>query len=438
MAASDEHPRRRPRPVTHLHRRRPAHHRRRRHTAHQRRSHPIAANRADRDRPRRPPRLRHRTRPAHRIPDRKHRGPGPRPRRSTHLRGTHDRLRARPRRTLVEHRPRPAARRDHRPRSAPDTPQDLRDREGPGSETAGHRRCPHDVGPVVRPRPRPRPRRPRRRRHPRRPRRTHRRAPTRAPRRRPRTGRRHDPHPHRPHPQEGLNAMATTAECTIEVPLVDFRRAVAAVKPHAERTKTSGEVSAFNRVRFIAAKDELYVAATNGTTAALAAVEILEDSRATRFAKDDGSFADAEEDDQVAALRFTETTVAARDVSGLWPGAETIRPALAYSADYPNLVGILAKALGTAGEAVKPLTTPGTVVALFASASRQYGRPLQFEASGPADSRGYIVWCGPGFIGSVSSGHDDGDSLARRQSERRAHLERLGLAPALAEIGADA
>ena len=252
--------------------------------------------------------------------------------------------------------------------------------------------------------------------------------------------------------------MATTAECTIEVPLVDFRRAVAAVKPHAERTQTSGEVSAFNRVRFIAAKDELYVAATNGTTAALAAVEILEDSRATRFAKDDGSFAvdlspvlvsdltaglrilraDAEEDGQVAALRFTETTVAARDVSGLWPGAETIRPALAYSADYPNLVDILAKALGAAGEAVKPLTTPGTVVALFASASRQYGRPLQFEASGPADSRGYIVWCGPRFIGSVSSGHDDGDSLARRQSERRAHLERLGLAPALAEIGADA
>ena len=111
-------------------------------------------------------------------------------------------------------------------------------------------------------------------------------------------------------------------------------------------------------------------------------------------------------------------------------------PTLPYSSDYPDVAGILAKALGAAGEAqtAKPLVTSGGVVALFRHAAKAYGMPLQFEATGPATSRGFIVWCGPRFIGSVSSGHDDDDSLARRQSERRAHIERLGLAPALVDL----
>lgn len=248
--------------------------------------------------------------------------------------------------------------------------------------------------------------------------------------------------------------MAATSTCTIEVPLIDFRRAVAAVKPHAERAKSGDEISALSRVRFVAAKDELYVVATNGVTAAMAAVEILDDSRKERFAKDDGHFAvdispvlvsdlrqglrmqrgDFEEDDQVARLTFTDDDVTVQDVSGLWPGSETKRPTLAYSADYPDVVKILGQAMGAAGEAVKPLTNQGGTFRLFMPAAAQYGRPLQFEASGPSTSRGFIVWCGPRFIGSVSSGHDDDDSLARRQSERRAHIERLGLAPALVDL----
>lgn len=250
--------------------------------------------------------------------------------------------------------------------------------------------------------------------------------------------------------------MAVTSRCVIEVPLIDFRRAVAAVKPHAERAKSGDEVSAFSRVRFIAGRTELLVAATNGTTTALAAVKILDDDRTERFAKDDGVFAldlspvlagdlrsglrmqrgDYTEDDQTAEIVFTDDAVSVRDVSGLWPGSETSRPTLPYSTEYPDIPRMLRDALGAAGEAVKPLTSRGGPFALFMPAAAQYDRPLQFEASGPATSRGFVVWCGPRFVGAVSSGHDDDDSLARRQAERRAHLERLGLSTPLAEVGA--
>ncbi len=248
--------------------------------------------------------------------------------------------------------------------------------------------------------------------------------------------------------------MAVTTECTLSVPLVDFRRAVAAVKPHAERTKSGDEVNALSRIRFTAAKDELYVIASNGVTAAMSAVEIVDDDRKVKFEPTDGVFSvdispvlagalrsglrmqrgDFEEDDQVARVTFTDDTITVQDVSGLWPGSETKRPTLAYSADYPDVVKMLGQAMGAAGEAVKPLTNQGGVFRLFVPAAAQYGRPLQFEASGPSTSRGFVVWCGPRFVGMVSSGHDDDDSLARRQSERRAHLERLGLTKALVDL----
>ena len=61
---------------------------------------------------------------------------------------------------------------------------------------------------------------------------------------------------------------------------------IAAVVVHAEPTKTGDEVSALSRVRIIAGASELFVVATNLTTSALAALTIVEDSRAERFGAD--------------------------------------------------------------------------------------------------------------------------------------------------------
>ncbi len=84
---------------------------------------------------------------------------------------------------------------------------------------------------------------------------------------------------------------------------------------------------------------------------------------------------------------------------------------------------------GRCGEAqaAKPLVANGGALALFRHAATAYDRPLQFEATGPATSRGFVVWCGPDFVGHVSSAHNDDNSLGRRDAERRKHLERLGL-----------
>lgn len=250
--------------------------------------------------------------------------------------------------------------------------------------------------------------------------------------------------------------MTVTTACTLEVPLAELRRAVAAVVVHAEPTKTGDEVTAYQRVRVTAGKSELHVAATSGATAALAAVRIDSDSRRERFAADDGVFSvdlspgllrraisqfhsggpnvDAEQ--EVLRLDLAADTITLTDVSGLWPGLATTLPTLPYSSDYPDVRGILAKAFGAAGEAqaAKPLVAQGGVIALFRHAAVAYGFPLQFEASGPATARGFVVWCGPDFVGAVSSQHNDDDSLARRQSARRVHLERLSLTPALADL----
>lgn len=256
--------------------------------------------------------------------------------------------------------------------------------------------------------------------------------------------------------------MTTTAECTIEVPLVPFRQALAAVVPHAEPTKTGDEVSDMSRVRLTAAASELYILACNEAgTAALGSVPIESDTRAERFAADDGVFsvditpgaarlilrdfkagaAGVEADQDMVAVTFTETRISVADASGLLKdsfGLEVRQQVLQYSSDYPDVRDILAQALARAGESqtAKPLVTGGRLWALFRHAATAYGRPLRLEGSGGADARGFIVICGPSFIGAVSSRHNDDDSLAKAQAERRQHMERLGLTKPLAEIGA--
>lgn len=247
-------------------------------------------------------------------------------------------------------------------------------------------------------------------------------------------------------------------DCTIRVPLPALRQALKAVLPHAEPTKVGDEVTAFQRVRLSADKSELFVMATSGATSALAAVPIEtgSDSRDQRFAAWDGPFeidlspstvkrirtvwpcreANADGEFDVVQLDMTTDALMVSDASGLFVeilGQAYRVSTLPYSTDYPDLRTALAKALGAAGEsqAAKPLVGHGGVFALFNHAATAYKQPLQYEATGSKESRGFIVWCGPAFIGAVSSQHNDDNSLAKRDAYRRAHLERLGLQPAL-------
>lgn len=249
--------------------------------------------------------------------------------------------------------------------------------------------------------------------------------------------------------------MSVTLECTLKVGIRPLRQAITAVVPHAEPTKTGDEISSLARVRLIAAKDELLIAATCTHTSALAGVLIEEDTRKERFAADDGVFAvdlppgicrsvladfkgsraTADGIDEWVDIDFTADTITITDVSALFPGLSLTIPTLPLASDFPDIVGILGKALGNAAGDSKPLVTAGGPLGLFRAAADVYKAPLQFEPTGTADSRGYIVLCGASFSGHITSRHNDDDSLKRREAERRRHLERLGLTTPLASVG---
>jgi hypothetical protein len=255
--------------------------------------------------------------------------------------------------------------------------------------------------------------------------------------------------------------VTVTTECEIEVQIAALLNAVKAALPHAEKPRLGEDVSPLARVRLVAARDELLVAATNGRTSALAAVAILDDSRVERFAADDGVFsvdlhpkmlrgiaagltAAKDDGEPVGEARMTFTgpgsdgtpgKVTALDVGGLWIGSETTRPLLPLAEGFPDVVGLLSRALGAAEGSYKPLVTEGPDLAAFTAAARAYGQPLQVEPVGQPGQRGWIVLCGPDFAGSLTGGHGDDDSLRRRDTWRHRHLERLGLGAALKSVG---
>jgi hypothetical protein len=210
----------------------------------------------------------------------------------------------------------------------------------------------------------------------------------------------------------------------------------------------------------VAAATELHLMATNGRTSALAAVGIIEgsDSRGIRFSPDDGPYIvdihpkslriirdgltpekiDGEMHG-VARLEFSggeeDGRITAVDSTGLWPGSEVTRKLLPLSEQFPDVAGMLSKALGAAEGTYKPLVADGPDLAMFNAASKAYDAPLHAEPVGSADQRGWIVLCGPAFAGSISSGHNDDDSLKRRDRWRRTHMARLGLGGELASVG---
>jgi hypothetical protein len=257
--------------------------------------------------------------------------------------------------------------------------------------------------------------------------------------------------------------MTVQGQASFTVSLDALVAAVKAVEPHASRS-TKGD-DALARVRFIAHRDELHVVATNGSTAAQAAVPIDPDSDSRGDdvrPEDDGVFTldceaaevrniprrflrgrtGKESPRRTVLLHFTDHTLQIADVTDA-AGVGTLEldggdvpdvPArqlglvmLEPHADYPDVPGDLARALAGVGETVeaKPLVTDQATLGLFASAGVAYRQPLEFVASGSAQSRGFVVLGSQWFIGSVSSRHNDDDSLGKRSRARLVHLHRL-------------
>jgi hypothetical protein len=245
--------------------------------------------------------------------------------------------------------------------------------------------------------------------------------------------------------------MTVTTTAEVQVDTKDLRNALRAITPHAEPNKT-GDLDEEHRVRLVLDEYQVNVYASNGSTAAYAVVPILKDSRKIAFAADDGPIivdltprhcrlvlaqfkakaVDPEGVDQVAALRVLAEGegLEVADVSGLFAGESIRFPGVGVSDRFPDVRGILTRALAAAsGEpSPKPLTADGDTLALFRAASKVYGQPLTIEPTGTPESRGFVVLCGPWFLGSISSRHQDDDSLRKRDAARVGWLQRLGLA----------
>lgn len=248
--------------------------------------------------------------------------------------------------------------------------------------------------------------------------------------------------------------MTTTAEAKIEVGTADLRKALQAVLPHAEKN-SSGDNGVEHRVRLSFGASEMLVMATNGLTTGVATVKIDADSRAERFAADDGAFVvditprqatmilrqfkvtrgpeAAGEMDEAIELHASDGHLKLSDVGGLFVGEAVEFPTLGIDSAYPDLQAMVGRALAGVGatQVGKPLVVDGRLLKLFAAASNVYDRPLDARASGDPDSPSWVIGCGPVFVGVVSSRHAEGDIKRTREAAHRAWLERLP-APKLA------
>lgn len=248
--------------------------------------------------------------------------------------------------------------------------------------------------------------------------------------------------------------MTVTTECTLDVPISALRKAIRSVLPHADKPKLGDTELGLARVRVIAAATELQFAATNGRTAAMACVTIVDgsDSRAMRFDADDGVFTvDVHpknlrglrdgltpamvDGEPIGDARITITgttsdgqpgTLTFEDVGGFWPGSVTTRTLLPHAEAFPDVPGMIRDALTLAEGTYKPLITDVLDLAAFAAAAKAYEEPLQAEPVGRAEQRGWLILCGRDFAGTLPGGHND-DSLKRREGQKRTHLERHGL-----------
>lgn len=246
-------------------------------------------------------------------------------------------------------------------------------------------------------------------------------------------------------------------ECTIRVGVALLRSALKAVLPHADKPKLGDDDLALARVRLIAGRDELLVVATNestdGATSAQAAVPIDADSRQTRFAPWDGPFVvdlhptmvrdllrvlsplkpDRDTGDTAPSatgwcdVLLTLERVRVTDVSGLWPGRRAVVPVLAHRVEYPDVPGIIARALQHASGVHKPFVARAGVQGRFEAAGDAYDAELEWMPSGSAESSAFVVTCGDYFAGVAASNHAGGNSLKARDRRRMRHLERAGL-----------
>jgi len=234
--------------------------------------------------------------------------------------------------------------------------------------------------------------------------------------------------------------VTVTLNADLQVPTADLRAALKAVFPHRSKVKTGDDLSE-RRIRLTFAAGWLYVTASNGSTTAMAKVEILDDtdSRTTlgELDPDDGpilvdldtyrvqqvlqlfKLGGNEDDTQQSVVvhlsakpqkRFIRMT----SLGGVREGDELKFPLLEPE-EMPDVITLTGRALAEMGSdpSSKPLVVDQEMLKLFAAAGNAYAAKLEIRPTGDAEQSGFIVKAGPDFVGTVES-HHGLDGLAKR------------------------
>ena len=235
----------------------------------------------------------------------------------------------------------------------------------------------------------------------------------------------------------------------------EMRKALVAVRVHADKTKTGGDgTTSLHRIRLSFGVRECAVMATNTATAAIAILPLVDEDGSPvdeiSRAGDDGRVIStiidieprhalrilgtfpvtkAERDGmtQILSISANEDGCDVEDISGLVAGDSIHLRAVGNGQGFPDLWSIVGAALKSADGSphIKPLTSPGKHFSAFASASSAYDTPLTITPTGTKESRGFIVECGSQFVGTIESRHQDDDSLRKRDAARMRWLSRF-------------
>lgn len=246
--------------------------------------------------------------------------------------------------------------------------------------------------------------------------------------------------------------MTVTIHADIQVSTADLRAALQSVYPHRSKVKTGDDLSE-RRLRLTFAAGVLFVAASNGSTTALAKVDIIQDTRGALgvLDPDDGPLRvdlephrselilqtfqlgkNASDVQQIIQIHVSddpkERYLRLTDVGGLWEG-ESVSYPLSAPADMPDVIAITGKALAnmSADPIGKPLVADVKMIDLFKAAGDAYDSMIEIRSTGTKDSSGFVVKAGPDFVGTIES-HHGLDGMSKRDAW---HMAWLNLLPTL-------
>lgn len=191
------------------------------------------------------------------------------------------------------------------------------------------------------------------------------------------------------------------------VETVDLRAALIAVAPHASPDKDDPTL---HRVRCDLDDQHITVTATNRYTAGLAIASVWDhgDGEIGSF---DLSPTDVKEllslfkgqggEDEVGdtlELDVGKSELTVTDTGGLFNGKSLTLPRLPHGTSFPGITALIAQSAHQLTQGAGRWIVDGNLQALFARASRAYGRAL---AVTPTKKKAQLVSCGDSFLGLI-------------------------------------